>query len=128
MSTLHGEPVYPGDRVYDIIDGWGKVESVTHDCLWVNIGSRTKRRYTRDGFTGQRCTPTLEWHKPPRVRFLKDTCEAEKQRVFLEDAVRLMNSISNGSCDCRDAEVVDMCDPEPECDCEACRGGHGCCA
>ena len=121
MTTLHGEPAYSGDRVYDIIDGWGTVESVTLSCLFVNVGKRTKRRYTRDGFTGSRSSYTLEWHRPPRVRLSKNSAAAEQQRKFLESSVKLLSEMS---CSCGEIEVVEeeSCPCPSGCCCNECNG------
>lgn len=117
MSTLHGYPVDPGDTVYDTEDGYGCVESVLSNCIWVRIGRRTKRRYTKDGFTGKRCRATLFWHPPPAVVFAKESCVATEQRKFLENAIQMLNSMSK--CGCNEVNLLDE-------ECENCGCIHPC--
>lgn len=93
QAYLHGKPVCIGDRVYDCTDGWGCVESISCNCIWVKVGKRTRRKYNYQGYTGRRTRPTLYFHPPPAICLSKDPVVAQHQRELLEQTIALLNKI-----------------------------------
>lgn len=93
QACLHGKPVCIGDRVFDCNDGWGCVESISCNCIWVKVGKRTRRKYNYQGYTGRRSRPTLFFQPPPAICLSKDPTIAQKQRELLEQTVALLNCI-----------------------------------
>lgn len=110
MTTLHGEPIYPGDKVWEEdTQEWGRVESVTCNEIYVTLKKRTKRRYSKDGFAPRACRPSLFWQPLPRIMFAKDNCKALEQAEFLQRTITMLNDMSK--CDCNKITM------EPYCNC-----------
>ena len=65
---FHGEDITPGDRVYDIVDGFATVSRIdaASKGVFVNFDSNSSRtvKYDGEGRRGGRAMSTLFWHNP----------------------------------------------------------------
>lgn len=118
MATvfLNDEPIYPGDPVYDISRGPGKVIAIDCGRIQVSFGSRGRpRQYTPGGITGKQCYKTL-YHRPPAViEFPKDECRAAKLSCALQEIVKIMGSITSDKCCVTTAPCDTACEPTEPC-------------
>lgn len=122
MTQLHNDPVYVDDVVFDAVDGPGKVKAVSANCIHVQFGKCGVKKYSRDGFTGKRCRPTLFWHNPYPIVFAKNACHAALQNEVLKTNLKLMEHLIKADCpEHEDACCEDPCQPQsciPEDPCE----------
>lgn len=116
MTTLHNDPAYVDDIVFDAVDGPGTIKAVSKNCLHVQFGKCGIKKYTRDGFTGKRCRPTLFWHNPYPIVFAKNACHAALQNEILKTNLQLMNTLIKADCpdDGPNCYTDDDCCPEPQ--------------
>ena len=112
---LNGEPVYPGDCVYDICRGPGTVLSIDCGRIQVGFGSKGRpRQYTPSGMTSKSCYRTLFFKPPAIIEFPKDECRAAKLTAALKDVMKIFNSLTDDPCiikvPCEPCEKEDACD------------------
>jgi hypothetical protein len=112
---LNGEPVYPGDSVYDLCRGPGKILSTDCGRIQVGFGGKGRpRQYTPSGVTGSSCYRTLYCKRPAIVEFPKDECRAAKLTAALKQVMAIFNSLTDDVCvvtkTCEPCETKSPCD------------------
>lgn len=124
MTTLHNDPAFVDDVVFDAVDGPGKIKAVSAHCIHVQFGKCGVKKYTRDGFTGKRCRPTLFWHNPYPIVFAKNACKAALQNEIIKTNLKLMGHLIDADCpeSCPpqwdDCCAPDTCIPADSCETE----------
>jgi len=86
MAKLCGTEVCPGDHVYDLTWGPGKVSGVEACAFHVAFGCGRPRRYNEQGMTGAKAFDrTLYFDKPIIIELPKDECNQVKFRNAFRD-------------------------------------------
>ena len=92
MTTLSHCPVFPNDRVYDIVEGPGVVKAVDGCRIHVTFESTCRdRSYNENGVASRKNQRTLYWSPPIIIEFPKGETESSILRSAVMDIMRILN-------------------------------------
>lgn len=95
MATFDGDPIYVGDKLFDIVDGIVTVVQIYDDRILLQVGGRTTRTkpYSFNGIAARRSSRTLYWHDPRVVVPRKDAHVWTSQKALLSDYTKRFGDI-----------------------------------
>lgn len=95
MATFDGDPLYVGDKLFDIVDGIVTVVQIYDDRILLQVGGRATRTkpYSYNGIAARRSSRTLYWHDPRVVVPRKDAHVWTAQKSLLQDYTKRFGDI-----------------------------------
>jgi len=99
MANFDGDPIYVGDKLFDLVDGIVSVVQIYPDRILLQVGGRSTRTkpYSFGGVAARRSVRTLYWHDPRVVVPRKEAHAWTAQRALIKDYTSRFGDIVTGA-------------------------------